>query len=188
MSLYIVTPSLCNTSSNLGFLHGIKGLVFLLSPPTATTSLLQPPTAVMPRFSPNPPQPPASYPNSRRPCSNVAPRSSLPEGDTIPVAGPPLPPPDLVPVWPWRPRALLLASPGGRRPRSTPQRRHRRDHGRLPAPCSITTVRQRGDFNSSAPTFGLYSSLIVCGAPLRLRGMLDYMCRHHCWAAGLKGK
>jgi hypothetical protein len=27
-----------------------------------------------------------------------------------------------------------------------------------------------------ARTFGLYSSLIVCGAPLRLRGVLDCVC------------
>jgi hypothetical protein len=31
---------------------------------------------------------------------------------------------------------------------------------------AITTLRLRGDFNPSAPTFGLYSSLIVCGAPV----------------------
>jgi hypothetical protein len=32
----------------------------------------------------------------------------------------------------------------------------------------LTTTRLRGDFNPSAPTFGFYSSLIVCGAPLRV--------------------
>jgi hypothetical protein len=31
---------------------------------------------------------------------------------------------------------------------------------------AITTLRLWGDFNPSAPTFGLYSSLIVCGAPV----------------------
>jgi hypothetical protein len=34
----------------------------------------------------------------------------------------------------------------------------------------ITTLRLRGDFNPSAPTFGLYSSLIVCGAPVATAG------------------
>jgi hypothetical protein len=35
---------------------------------------------------------------------------------------------------------------------------------------TITTLRLRGDFNPSAPTFGLYSSLIVCGAPVATAG------------------
>jgi hypothetical protein len=35
---------------------------------------------------------------------------------------------------------------------------------------TITTLRLRGDFNPSAPTFGLYSSLIVCGAPVTTAG------------------
>jgi hypothetical protein len=127
MSLYIVTPSLCNTSSNLGFLHGIKGLVFLLSPPTATTSLLQPPTAVMPRFSPNPPQPSASYPNSRQPCSNVAPQEFPPGGrhhpscrpsPSSPRSGPSvaMAAPSSSPRQPWRPSATLHS------PKATPTR------------------------------------------------------------------
>jgi hypothetical protein len=32
--------------------------------------------------------------------------------------------------------------------------------------CTLTTLRLWGDFNLSAPTFGLYYSLIVCGAPV----------------------
>jgi hypothetical protein len=35
---------------------------------------------------------------------------------------------------------------------------------------TITTLRLRGDFNPSAPTFGLYSSLIVCSAPVATAG------------------
>jgi hypothetical protein len=35
---------------------------------------------------------------------------------------------------------------------------------------TITTLRLRGDFNPSARTFGLYSSLIVCGAPVATAG------------------
>jgi hypothetical protein len=38
---------------------------------------------------------------------------------------------------------------------------------------TLTTLRLREDFNPSAPTFGFYSSPIMCGALLRLRGMLD---------------
>jgi hypothetical protein len=38
---------------------------------------------------------------------------------------------------------------------------------------TITTLRLRGDFNPLAPTFGLYSSLILCGAPVATTGMLD---------------
>jgi hypothetical protein len=54
---------------------------------------------------------------------------------------------------------------------------------------TITTLRLQGDFNPSAPTFGIYSSLIVCGAPLRLRGVRLCVCvgRHHCWAASPLG-
>jgi hypothetical protein len=49
-----------------------------------------------------------------------------------------------------------------------------------------------GDFNPSAPTFGLYSSLIVCGAPVAAVGdvrLCVWVCvnRHHCWAAGPLG-
>jgi hypothetical protein len=36
--------------------------------------------------------------------------------------------------------------------------------------CTITTLRLREDFNPSAPTFALYSSLIVCGAPVATAG------------------
>jgi hypothetical protein len=36
--------------------------------------------------------------------------------------------------------------------------------------CTITTLRLRGDFNPSAPTFSLYSSFIVCGAPVATAG------------------
>jgi hypothetical protein len=35
---------------------------------------------------------------------------------------------------------------------------------------TITTLRLRGDFNPSARTFGLYFSLIVCGAPVASAG------------------
>jgi hypothetical protein len=35
---------------------------------------------------------------------------------------------------------------------------------------TITTLRLRGDFNPSAPTFGIYSSLIVCGALVATAG------------------
>jgi hypothetical protein len=35
---------------------------------------------------------------------------------------------------------------------------------------TLTTLRLRGDFNPSAPTFGLYSSLIVCSAPVVTAG------------------
>jgi hypothetical protein len=35
---------------------------------------------------------------------------------------------------------------------------------------TLTALRLRGDFNPSAPTFGLYSSLIVCGAPVVTSG------------------
>jgi hypothetical protein len=56
---------------------------------------------------------------------------------------------------------------------------------------TITTLRLQGDFNPSAPTFGLYSSLIVCGAPVATAGMLDCVCkcvdRYHYWAAGPLG-
>jgi hypothetical protein len=38
---------------------------------------------------------------------------------------------------------------------------------------TITTLRLRGDFNPSAPTVVLYSSLIVCGAPVATARMLD---------------
>jgi hypothetical protein len=31
---------------------------------------------------------------------------------------------------------------------------------------TLTTLRVRGDFNPSAPTFGFYSNLIMCGAPV----------------------
>jgi hypothetical protein len=45
---------------------------------------------------------------------------------------------------------------------------------------TITTLQLRGDFNPSTPTFGLYSSLIVCGAPVASAGggggVLDYVC------------
>jgi hypothetical protein len=55
---------------------------------------------------------------------------------------------------------------------------------------TLTTLRLRGrgDFNPSAPTFGFYYSLIVCGAPLRLRGDVR-LCvgRHHCWDVGPLG-
>jgi hypothetical protein len=42
-------------------------------------------------------------------------------------------------------------------------------------------LRLRGRFNPSAPTFGFYSSLIMCGAPVATAGVLDtvyvlYMC------------
>jgi hypothetical protein len=37
-------------------------------------------------------------------------------------------------------------------------------------PHDVATV---GDFNPSAPTFGFYSSLIVCGVPVATAGMLD---------------
>jgi hypothetical protein len=42
--------------------------------------------------------------------------------------------------------------------------------------ATFAPSRLRGDFNPLAPTFGLYSSLIVCGAPLRLPGILDCVC------------
>jgi hypothetical protein len=47
---------------------------------------------------------------------------------------------------------------------------------------TLTTLRLRGDFSSSAPTFG--SALIsLCVVPsLRLRGMLDSMCSLCLWA------
>jgi hypothetical protein len=35
---------------------------------------------------------------------------------------------------------------------------------------NLTTLRLRGDFNPSAATFGFYSTLIMCGVPLRLWG------------------
>jgi hypothetical protein len=35
---------------------------------------------------------------------------------------------------------------------------------------TLTTLRLQGDINPSAPTFGFYSSIIVCGASLRLQG------------------
>jgi hypothetical protein len=35
---------------------------------------------------------------------------------------------------------------------------------------TLTTLRLRGDFNPSGPTFGFYSSLIVCGAPVATAG------------------
>jgi hypothetical protein len=48
-----------------------------------------------------------------------------------------------------------------------------------------------GDINPSAPTFGFYSSLIVCGAPVATTGGCWTMCvcdgRHHCWLAGPLG-
>jgi hypothetical protein len=50
----------------------------------------------------------------------------------------------------------------------------------------LTTTRLRGDFNPSAPTFGFYSSLIVCGAPLRLSEDVR-LWGHHCWAVGPLG-
>jgi hypothetical protein len=55
---------------------------------------------------------------------------------------------------------------------------------------TLTTLRLRGDFNPSAPTFGLYSSLIVCGAPVATAvGVRLCVCvgRHHYWAAGPLG-
>jgi hypothetical protein len=35
---------------------------------------------------------------------------------------------------------------------------------------TLTALRLRGDLNMSAPTFGFYSNLIVCGAPVAIAG------------------
>jgi hypothetical protein len=51
---------------------------------------------------------------------------------------------------------------------------------------TITTLRLRGDFNPSAPTFGLYSSLIVCGAPVATAGDVR-LCVSVCGPASLLG-
>ena len=55
---------------------------------------------------------------------------------------------------------------------------------------TLKTLRLQGDINTSAPTFGFYSSLIVCGAPVATVGGVR-LCvrvgRHHCWAAGPLG-
>jgi hypothetical protein len=47
---------------------------------------------------------------------------------------------------------------------------------------TLTTLRLWGDFNPSAPTFGFYSILIVCGAPVATAGRCYTVCvgRHHC--------
>jgi hypothetical protein len=68
---------------------------------------------------------------------------------TIPTASPTLRPLDPAPAWPWRPRAPLLSSPRGRRPRSLPQWRHQHGHGSLPTlphqpPPLCQPVRFRG--------------------------------------------
>jgi hypothetical protein len=52
---------------------------------------------------------------------------------------------------------------------------------------TVTTLRLRGDFNSSAPTFGLYSSLIVCGAPVATAWRCYTVCVSVCGPAPLLG-
>jgi hypothetical protein len=55
---------------------------------------------------------------------------------------------------------------------------------------TITTLRLRGDFNPSTPTFDLYSSLIVCGARVATAGgggVLDCVCVSVCGPAPLLG-
>jgi hypothetical protein len=53
-------------------------------------------------------------------------------------------------------------------------------HTGLYSSCNIrtlTTLRVRGDINPSVPSFGFYSSLIMCGVPVATAGVLDCVWR-----------